>query len=266
MISAQAAALTEGMMKTMMLGKIKIATGMLLMLTVSAAGGLLYVARAEDPPRAERKKKEDLRAAALKALDQFGKSEQDSDREAAIKALVDYRRELKAAEEARKATEKARKKYEETQAARLRQIRERQMAKARDLGDLFLFKVPIELGVTEFKEGGRIEIVEVWGTRPRIEVGGQYLARGKSKLPPDQRRGKLYLFVTAAGNWNPGPTVIGDLQTTAVDKQEGEFTLVDGMGGTGHFHLVRKDPERYSRMFANVYFGTGDNVLRKKSW
>jgi hypothetical protein len=34
--------------------------------------------------------------------------------------------------------------------------------------------------------------------------------------------------------------------------------------GPGYFHLILTDPERYSRMFANVYFGTGDNVLRKK--
>jgi hypothetical protein len=38
------------------------------------------------------------------------------------------------------------------------------------------------------------------------------------------------------------------------------------MLGEGYFHLVLTDPERYSRMFANVYFGTGKNVLRKKSW
>ncbi|HEY7428790.1 MAG TPA: sigma-70 family RNA polymerase sigma factor [Gemmataceae bacterium] len=260
LVSAPVAALTEGMVKTMFLSKVKIATGIVLALTVSAAGGLLYQTQAarpaEEAPRVEQKREDDLRTAAIKALEQFAKSDQARDREAAIKALVDFRKELK--------VEEARKKAEE---ARIRQVRERHLAStARDLVDLFMFRVPIELGATEFHEDGRIEIVEVRGTRPRIEVGGQYLVRGKYKLPPGERRGKLYFFVTAAGSWNPGAVVTLDLQSTAVDKPEGEFTLVHGMAGTGHFHLVLADPERYSRMFANVYFGTGDNVLRKKSW
>jgi hypothetical protein len=51
-----------------------------------------------------------------------------------------------------------------------------------------------------------------------------------------------------------------------VDKESGEFTIMHGMAWPGYFHLVLADPERYSEAFANVYFGTGDNVLRKKSW
>jgi hypothetical protein len=51
-----------------------------------------------------------------------------------------------------------------------------------------------------------------------------------------------------------------------VDKPEGEFALVHSMSGPGYFHLVLADPERYSRAFANVYFGTCDNALRKKTW
>jgi RNA polymerase sigma factor (sigma-70 family) len=255
MISVQVAALTEGMIRTMMQSKIKFAMGLLLALTVSTAGGWLYTTRAEDPPRVEQKGQDDLRAAALKALEQLGKSESADDREAAIQALVDYRRKLKA-EESRKAEEEARLVHE----------RERRLASAvRDLGDLFMFKVPIELGETEFHEGGRIDIVGVWGTRPRIEIGGQYLVRGKYKLPPGQRHGKIYFYATAGGTWGSIGTTL-DLQSTSVDKPEGEFTLVHGMLGEGYFHLVLADPERYSRTFANVYFGTGKNVLRKKSW
>jgi hypothetical protein len=257
-ISAQAAALTEGMVKAMFLSKIKLAMGIVLVLAATAAGGLIYQTQAggqgEDSPRVEQKKVEDTRAAALKALEQFGKSDQAKDREAAIKALVDFRKELKA-EEARKAAEDS-----------IRQTRERKLASAvRNLDDLFPFRVSIELGATEYHEGGKLEILEVWGTRPRIEVGGHYLVRGKYKLPLGAKRGKLYFFATAGGAWG-GISTIHDLQTTTVDKQEGEFTLVHGMLGEGNFHLVLSDAERYSRMFANVYFGTGDNVLRKKSW
>jgi len=50
------------------------------------------------------------------------------------------------------------------------------------------------------------------------------------------------------------------------EKPEGEFTLIHSMLGPGYFHVVLAHPDKYSRTFANVYFGTGDNVLRKKTW
>lgn len=128
---------------------------------------------------------------------------------------------------------------------------------------LFRYRVPVETGFSEMKDGGRIDIVEIWGTRPRIEVGGQYLVRGKYKLPPGARHGKVYFFATAGGAWGAITTTL-DLQMTEVEKPEGKFTLVHGMLGDGNFHLVLADPENYSRMFANVYFGSGANVLRTK--
>jgi hypothetical protein len=131
------------------------------------------------------------------------------------------------------------------------------------LASRFKYKIPFETGVTESKEGGRIDIQEVWGTRPRIEVGGQYLVRGKYMLPPGER-GKLYFYETATAGQGLIPDL--DLQSATLDKEKGEFTLLHGMATPGHFHLYLASPERYSRMFANVYFGTGDNVLRKKTW
>ena len=120
----------------------------------------------------------------------------------------------------------------------------------------------VSLGLTETQEGGRIEIQEVWGTRPQIEVGGYYLVRGKYVLPPGQR-GALYFFATAGGEWGRVGTIM-DLQHTILDKEKGEFTLMHGMAGPGYFHLYLASPDRYSQMFANVYFGTGANVWRKK--
>jgi len=125
----------------------------------------------------------------------------------------------------------------------------------------FKYKIEFETGRTQTKDGGRIDIVEVWGTRPKIEVGGQYLVRGKYVLPPGER-GKLYFYASAGGAW--GQTASLDLQSTEVDKQEGEFALVHGMAGPGYFHLILTSAERYSRWFADVYFGTGDNVWREK--
>jgi RNA polymerase sigma factor (sigma-70 family) len=124
----------------------------------------------------------------------------------------------------------------------------------------FKFRIPVETGLTETEGGGRIEILEVWGTRPQIEVGGQYLVRGRYAMPSHER-GTLYFYLTA-NNWNnSGPNL--DLQQTAVRKGEGEFALVHAMAGPGYFHLqlIGEDGGR-SAMVANVYFGTGENVRR----
>jgi RNA polymerase sigma factor (sigma-70 family) len=130
------------------------------------------------------------------------------------------------------------------------------------LAKRFPHRIAFEIGWSETREGGRLDIQEVWGTRPQIEVGGQYLVRGKYKLPAGER-GKLYFYETATGDWSQTTTTL-DLQMATADPPQGEFTLVHGMVGPGYFHLVLADPERYSQPFANVYFGTGDNVLRKR--
>ena len=129
------------------------------------------------------------------------------------------------------------------------------------LANLFKYRIPFEIGRTQTAEGGRIEIREVWGTRPRIEVGGQYLVRGKYMLPHGEP-GILHFYETATGNGGRSLTL--DLQTTPVDNQEGEFALVHAMAVPGYFHLILTAKERYSRFFADVYFGTGDNVWREK--
>lgn len=126
------------------------------------------------------------------------------------------------------------------------------------LSQRFKFQVPFELGRTQTQDGGRIEIREVLGTRPQIEIGGQYLVRGKYVLPPGEH-GKLYFYASAGGAW--GQTASLDLQSISLDQTEGEFELIHGMAGPGYFHLILNDAERYSRWFADVYFGTGDNVL-----
>jgi hypothetical protein len=138
--------------------------------------------------------------------------------------------------------------------------REERIPHAPSLASLFKYRVPFEIGRTESHEGGRVEIREVWGTRPRVEVGGQYVVRGKYVLPPGAR-GKLHFYATAGGAWGAISTTL-DLQSVAVDKSEGEFTLVHGMLGPGYFHLILTDAERYSRCFADVYFGNGDNVRK----
>jgi beta-lactamase regulating signal transducer with metallopeptidase domain len=135
-------------------------------------------------------------------------------------------------------------------------------ATAPDIGFLpkrFKHRIAFERGRTQTQNGGRIEIREVWGTRPQIEVGGQYLVRGKYVLP-SSKPGMLCLHATADAPWGQAASL--DLQSMPVDEPEGEFELIHGMAGPGHFHLVLTDAEKYSQWFADVYFGTGDNVYR----
>ena len=130
------------------------------------------------------------------------------------------------------------------------------------LADRFKYRVPFETGRTQTAKGGRIEIREVWGTRSRIEIGGQYLVRGKYVLAA--RRTTRQALLLRVGRGSVGPDSVARSTIHAVDKQEGEFALVHGMAGPGHFHLTLRSAESYSRWFADVYFGTGDNVLREE--
>jgi RNA polymerase sigma factor (sigma-70 family) len=237
MLSASVAALTEGVLRTMFMTKLKAAAAVVLALLVATlgTGALISGGRATEPVDAPAKNPRQANPADLHR------------RVLELKLQVqNIQRELVRLEE-------------DSQP-------QPELRKSGSLVDgRFKYRVPFELGSVESKEGGRIEILEVWGTRPRIEVGGLYVVRGKYVLPPGQR-GKLHFYVTATGAWGQGPTPTMDLQTVDLNREKGEFTLLHGMGGTGYFHLYLADPDRYSRMFANVYFGTGDNVLRKLPW
>jgi RNA polymerase sigma factor (sigma-70 family) len=235
-VSAKVIALTEGALKAMLLTKLKSAIAAALVLGIAAlgAGGLLS------------------RAGAARPVGETAEAQQPSP--AGPDGLPERVAELK--RQLQQMQRDVAKLEQETQARR-----EERNPRAPSLASLFKYRVPFEIGRTQSKEGGRIEIREVWGTRPRIEVGGQYVVRGRYVLPPGAR-GKLHFYATAGGAWGAIKTTL-DLQSVALDKSEGEFTLVHGMLGPGNFHLILTDSEHYSRWFADVYFGTGDNVLRK---
>jgi RNA polymerase sigma factor (sigma-70 family) len=219
--------LSEEVLKSMLLTKIKTAVATVLVLGVATlgAGGLLSRTLATEPPG---QTPPDPHDQVLELKKQFRQLEQK---------LASLERQTQST------------------------AKENVASGADILARRFKHRVPFEIGRTQTAEGGRIEIREVWGTRPKIEVGGQYLVRGKYALPPGQR-GKIYFYITAEGAWNQAATL--DLQTVEVDQREGEFALVHGMSGPGCFHLYLADPENYQRYFANVYFGTGDNVWREK--
>jgi RNA polymerase sigma factor (sigma-70 family) len=243
LLSAQVAALAEGVVKAMMLTKLRIVRALVLALavlgTVLVAGGWLMttagVGRQATAAPAQQQTRDEVREAAIKALEQFGKSGASADREAAIKAVNEFGKALKKVEPPRQ-----------------------QMMV---LANRFKYRIPFQIGTTRSKNGGRIAIQEVWGTRPKIEVGGQYLVHGRYTLPA-QPKGKLYFYMTA-NNWEGfGPDF--DLQSMQVQNGEGEFTLLHAMNGPGFFHLalVGENGDR-SETVADTYFGTGDNVWRK---
>jgi len=236
LISETVAALTEGVLKSMLLTKVKSAFAVLLVIGIAtlSAGPLLSRIQATEPAAA-------------------GQPREQVNRDDLHDRVVELKRELLQ-------MQKRVARLEEETLPRQSERNEHDTF----LANRFKHRVPFETGFTETSAGGRIEIREVWGTRPHIEVGGQYLVRGKYVLPAGEK-GKLYFYETAEGDWSQ-PTATMDLQTVALDKEKGEFALVHGMAGPGYFHLYLASSERYSRWFANVYFGTGDNVLRKKSW
>jgi RNA polymerase sigma factor (sigma-70 family) len=233
LLSGTVTALTEGVVRSMLLTRLKSAIAVLLLIGIAtlSAGALLSRGQTADP-------------ATEQAHDQANPDE-----------LHDRVVELK--QQLRQMQKKLARLEDEDQTRRSERTPD-----VAFLAKRFKYRVPFETGYTQTREGGRIEIREVWGTRPRIEVGGQYLVRGRYRLPPGVR-GKLYFYATAGGAWGAVTTTL-DLQSTALDKEEGEFALVHGMSGPGWFHLILTAEESYSRWFANVYFGTGDNVRREE--
>lgn len=247
-VSANVIALSEGVMKAMFVNKLKIVTCALVVLGALGVGsgrvthsifGERQAVAAEPPPKI--------------SADTLNQAAADL---AAAKAA------LKQAE-ANLAAARAQVAMKEALFERTRKRTTRPDAKAESgiqgLATLFRHRVPVEIGLTETHNGGRIEILEVWGTRPAIEIGGQYVVRGKYVLPTHEQ-GTLYFYETATSSNGISTTL--DLQQIEVKKGEGEFTLMHSMAEPGHFHLILTGP-KYSDTVANVYFGTGDNVLRK---
>jgi RNA polymerase sigma factor (sigma-70 family) len=251
-VSAKVIALTEGVGKAMFVNKLRALTVALVLVGVLGLGtGRLAfwtvtdgpMATAEEPPKAP---PDPLPAAEVE--------------------LAQAKADLRQAEGL---LEQAKARLAQTEAAYKAALQRKNWADAKVLPaalaaaitSQFKYRIPVEIGLTETANGGRIEILEVWGTQPKIVVGGYYLVHGKYVLP-SKEDGKVYFYRTATEGDGSGPVL--DLQTATVAKGQGEFTLLHSMAGPGYFHLLleSQDGDRWVR-FANVYFGTGDNVLRK---
>jgi RNA polymerase sigma factor (sigma-70 family) len=236
-LSTSVAALTEGVLQAMLFTKLKSVLAVVLVLGVATLGAGAWISRSG--------------ATEPAGVAAGGQEPESAKRDDLHDRVVELKQQLQ---------------QMQREIARLEQQTQPPRAEGKPdvsfLADRFKYRVPFETGRTQTREGGRIEIREVWGTRPQIEVGGQYLVRGKYVLPPGVR-GRLHFYATAGGAWGAISTTL-DLQSTDVDKPEGEFALVHGMSGPGNFHLILTEADRYSRWFADVYFGTGDNVWRDK--
>jgi RNA polymerase sigma factor (sigma-70 family) len=249
-VSTKVIALSEGVVKAMFVNKLTVLTVVLVAVAALGVGTgqLAYLALAQGPATTQEQPNS--------AADRVQRAA--AELAAAQAALKQAEANLAAAQ-----TQVARKETEYQNALQhTTRPGENAGPSAGVLASRFPYRVPVEIGWTENKDGGRIEILEVRGTRPRIEIGGQYLVHGKYTLP-SRERGRLYFHRTSTGS--DGTSYDLDLQWTSVQKGQGEFTLLHGMSGPGYFHLhlVGPNEQQYDTV-ANVYFGTGDNVWRKK--
>jgi hypothetical protein len=190
-ISASAVALAEGVVKAMLQSKLKVGGELILAVaTLGAAGtaGLGYRAGAGEQDQLA-KQIVPNREMPVYAMDNHSRAPGD-EAEKLQQELAQVRANLAVAP-----------KNVEDLEARLKLIKRRELEPPKSiaiksLGGWFKYFVSVEINVSQFKDGGRLEMLEVWGTRTKIEVGGQYVTSGKYVLPKD---GTLYFFYSATG-------------------------------------------------------------------
>jgi hypothetical protein len=124
-----------------------------------------------------------------------------------------------------------------------------------ELGRQFVHSIPFEIGETQVIGDDRIEILEVWGTRPIIEPGGDYLVVGQCHLASSDE-GLVQLQLTTH-NWHQ-PGQGSDLEKARVQRGDGRFVLHKTMPGPGDFHVaLGNGPRVDSQRTVNVYICMG---------
>jgi len=126
----------------------------------------------------------------------------------------------------------------------------------------FVHRVPFEIGQFESLGEDRIEILEVWGTRPTIEPGGDYVVVGRCVVSSADDA-TVDLSLTSTKGWKNVRTG-ADLASAKVTRGESRFVLHHDMPGPGFFHvsLSTRDETPFRRV-ANVYFGLGESLLTR---
>jgi hypothetical protein len=123
--------------------------------------------------------------------------------------------------------------------------------------------VPFEVGATRLRDGDSITVEEVTGTSEKMSAGNTYVIKGSFKLA-SQKRATLLASVTA-NRPKQGPGVPTQrTQSVLVDQGDGHFSLILYMAYDGNPHVGFYPADGES--FANLYFGTGDSVLKRGWW
>jgi hypothetical protein len=123
--------------------------------------------------------------------------------------------------------------------------------------------VPFEVGASRLRDGDSITIVEVTGTSDRMTAGNMYVIKGTYKLA-SKEHATLLASVTASKRGEGQGVQTQKTQSVTVDQRNGHFSLILYMGYDGNPHISFYPEEGES--FANVYFGTGDSVLKRGWW
>jgi beta-lactamase regulating signal transducer with metallopeptidase domain len=123
------------------------------------------------------------------------------------------------------------------------------------------YAVKFEPGVSRFKNGDNISILEVRGTSPTFEPGNVYQIKGKYTLGSNDRA-RLCAFTTAKKAAD-GTGPVWEIQATNVNRGEGTFTLFLPMKHKGWPHVSFYPAGKAAGDIGGIYFGTGDSVLKK---
>jgi hypothetical protein len=124
------------------------------------------------------------------------------------------------------------------------------------IAERFKHRVEFERGKEESTARDRLEVLELWGTRPEISIGGEYLVVGRYTLGSADS-GRVYFYMTG-NNWdNSGPVM--DLQQADVRRGTGTFVLQHRMRGPGWFHVNLYGG---GKEVADLYFGKDETLLK----
>jgi len=124
--------------------------------------------------------------------------------------------------------------------------------------------VRFEIGATRLRDGDSISVEEVTGTMDKMSAGNTYVIKGTYKLA-SQKSATLLASVTADQSKQGREVPTQRTQSAMVDQGDGHFSLFLYLPYDGKPH-VSFYPADGGESFANLYFGTGDSVLKRGWW
>jgi hypothetical protein len=123
--------------------------------------------------------------------------------------------------------------------------------------------VTFEVGATRLGNGDTITIESVTGTSDKMSAGNMYVIKGAYVLA-SKEHATLLASVTANSPKQVQDAPTQRTQSVQVDRGSGHFSLILYMwhGGSPHVSFYPAGGES----FANLYFGTGNSVLKRGWW